>query len=59
MNMLINEYANKDYTNIWINISMNSHINLRTDKLIVVKTYVRIDENIKIRLNKYTNCQQL
>lgn len=26
---------------------MNSHINLRTDKLIDVKTYVRIDENIK------------
>ena len=52
--MLIN-----DHTNICINISMNSHINIRTDKLIAVKTYVRIDENIKIRLNKYTNCQQL
>lgn len=52
--MLIN-----DYTNIYINISMNSHINLRTDKLIALKTYVRIDENIKIRINKYTNCQQL
>ena len=52
--MLIN-----DHTNICINISMNSHINLRTDKLIAVKTYVRIDENIKVRLNKYTNCQQL
>ena len=38
---------------------MNSHINIRTDKLIAVKTYVRIYENIKIRLNKYTNCQQL
>lgn len=38
---------------------MYSHINLRTDKLIAVKTYVRIDENIKIRLNKNTNCQQL
>ena len=38
---------------------MYSYINLRTDKLIAVKTYVRIDENIKIRLNKYTNCQQL
>ena len=38
--MLIN-----DYTNILINISMYSHINLRTNKLIVVKTYVRIDEN--------------
>lgn len=38
---------------------MNSHINLRTNKLIFVKTYVRIDENIKIRVNEYTNCQQL
>lgn len=38
---------------------MYSHINLKTDKLIAVKTYVRIDENIKIRLSKYTNCQQL
>lgn len=38
---------------------MYSHINLKTDKLIAVKTYVRIDGNIKIRLNKYTNCQQL
>ncbi len=38
---------------------MNSHINLRTNKLIAVKTYVRIDENTKLRLNKYTNCQQL
>ena len=38
---------------------MNSHINIRTDKLIAVKTYVGIDENIKIRLNKHTNCQQL
>lgn len=38
---------------------MYSHTNLRTDKLIFLKTYVRIDENIKIRLNKYTNCQQL
>ena len=26
---------------------MNSHINITTDKLIAVKTYVRIDENIK------------
>lgn len=26
---------------------MNSHINIRTDKLIGVKTYVRIEENIK------------
>lgn len=38
---------------------MNNHINLRTDKVIAVKTYVRIDENTKLRLNKYTNCQQL
>ena len=38
---------------------MYSHINLITDKLIDVKTYVIIDENIKIRLNKCTNCQQL
>ena len=38
---------------------MNNHINIRTDKLIAVKTYVRIDENTKLRLNKYTNCQQL
>lgn len=38
---------------------MDNHINLRTDKLIAVKTYVRIDENTKLRLNKYTNCQQL
>ena len=38
---------------------MYSHTNLKTDKLIAVKTYVRIDENIKIRLSKCTNCQQL
>lgn len=38
---------------------MYNHINLRTDKLIAVKTYVRIEVNIKIRLNKYTNCRQL
>lgn len=38
---------------------MYSHINGRTDKLIAVKTYVRIDENTILRLNKYTNCQQL
>lgn len=54
MNMLIN-----DYTNIWINIFIYNRINWRTDKLIAVKTYDRIDENIKIRLNEYTNCQQL
>lgn len=52
--MLIN-----DYTNILINISMYSRINLRTDKLIVVKTYIIINENTKLRLIKYTNCQQL
>ncbi len=38
---------------------MYRHINLRTDKLIAVKTYVSIDENTKLRLNKYINCQQL
>ena len=38
---------------------MYSLINLITDKLIAVKTYVRIDENTKLRINKYTNCQQL
>ena len=38
---------------------MYSHINLRIDKLIAVKTYVSIGENTKLRLNKYTNCQQL
>lgn len=38
---------------------MYSHINLRTDKLIVVKTYIIINENTKLRLIKYTNCQQL
>ena len=38
---------------------MYSYINKRTNKPIYVKTYVRIDENTKLRLNKYTNCQQL
>lgn len=38
---------------------MYNHINIRTDKLISVKTYVRIDENTKPLLNKYTKCQQL
>ena len=38
---------------------MYNHINIRTDKLIFVKSYVRIDENTKLRLNKYTKCQQL
>lgn len=34
---------------------MYNHINQRTDKLIAVKMSVRINENIKIRLNRYTN----
>lgn len=38
---------------------MYSHINLRTDKLIYVKLYVIINENTKLSLSKYTNCQQL
>ena len=38
---------------------MYSRINLKSDKLIFLKTYILINENIKIRLNKYTNCQQL
>lgn len=38
---------------------MYSHTNLRTDKLIFLKTYIRINENTKLRLTKYTNCQQL
>ena len=38
---------------------MYSYINKRTNKLIYVKLYVIINENTKIRLNKYTNCQQL
>lgn len=38
---------------------MYNHINLRTDKLIYVKLYVIINENTKLSLNKYTNCQQL
>lgn len=38
---------------------MYSYINLRTDKLIFVKSYDRINENTKLRLIKYTNCQQL
>ena len=31
---------------------MNSHINIRTDKLIAVKTYVRIEENIKNKIKQ-------
>ena len=38
---------------------MYSHINLRTDKLIFLKTYIIINENTKLHLNKHTNCQQL
>lgn len=38
---------------------MYSYINKRTNKLIYIKTYVRIDENTKLRLNKYTKCQQI
>lgn len=38
---------------------MYSHTNLRTDKLIYVKMYIRIDENTNLRINRYTNCQQL
>lgn len=38
---------------------MYNHINQRTDKLIFVKSYDRINENTKLRLIKYTNCQQL
>lgn len=38
---------------------MYSYINKRTNKLIYVKPYVMTNENTKLRLNKYTNCQQL
>lgn len=38
---------------------MYSRINLKTDKLIFLKTYNIINENTKLRLIKYTNCQQL
>lgn len=38
---------------------MYSYINLRTDKLTFLKTYVMINENTKLRIIKYTNCQQL
>lgn len=38
---------------------MYSHTNLRTDKLIFLKTYIRINGNAKLHINKYTNCQQL
>lgn len=38
---------------------MYSRINLKTDKLIFLKTYILINENTKLLLIKYTNCQQL
>lgn len=38
---------------------MYSRINLKTDKLIFLKTYILINENTKQRLITYTNCQQL
>ena len=38
---------------------MYSRINLKTDKLIFLKTYIIINENTKLPLIKYTNCQQL
>lgn len=38
---------------------MYSRINLKTDKLIFLKTYIIINENTKLHIIKYTNCQQL
>lgn len=38
---------------------MYSRINLKTEKLIFPKTYIIINENTKLRIIKYTNCQQL
>lgn len=38
---------------------MYSRINLKTDKLMFIKTYIIINENTKLRLIKYTNYQQL
>lgn len=38
---------------------MYSRINLKTDKLIFLKTYIIINENTKLLIIKYTNCQQL
>ena len=38
---------------------MYSRINLKTYKLIFLKTYIIINENTKLRIIKYTNCQQL
>lgn len=38
---------------------MYSRINLKSDKLIFLKTYILINEDTKLRLIKYANCQQL
>lgn len=38
---------------------MYSRTNLKTDKLMFLKTYIIINGNTKLRLIKYTNCQQL
>lgn len=38
---------------------MYSYKNKRTNKLIYVKKYIKIDENTNLRINRYTNCQQL
>ncbi len=38
---------------------MYSRINLKTNKLIFLKTYIIINENTKLCLIKYTNCQRL
>lgn len=38
---------------------MYSYINKKNNKLIYIKTYVMINENTKLLLNKYTKCQQL
>lgn len=38
---------------------MYSRINLKTDKLIFLKIYIIINEYTKLRIIKYTNCQQL
>lgn len=38
---------------------MYSRTNLKTDKLMFLKIYIIINENTKLRLIKYTNCQQI
>ena len=38
---------------------MYSRTNLKTDKLMFLKAYIIVNENTKLRLTKYTNCQQL